>query len=149
VLRTTRCREVDFGGQVVQRQGHRRCKKILRDLESGPIHSEDVLIISAERADRLRTAYELVSGHGNFLAKAGRFAHAAGDSGSETLFDAIQAINITYMLVVLGNPMLGALQILHHWMLIPLTILLARAHPGFDGRRHRGTARRPGPMHRI
>jgi hypothetical protein len=65
-------------------------------------------------------------------AKGARLAHAAGDRGSETLFDALQAMNLVFMLAISGNPMLQTLQdTMPYLMLVTLAIFLARMQPGF------------------
>jgi hypothetical protein len=64
-------------------------------------------------------------------AKAARLAHAARDGSSETLFDALQAMNVVFMLSISGNPMMGDFQhALPYLILLPLAIYLARAQPG-------------------
>jgi hypothetical protein len=66
-------------------------------------------------------------------AKAARLAHAAGDVNSERLFDALQAMNVAFMLCISGNPLMPDLQgTAPYLILLPLAIFLARAQPGFD-----------------
>jgi hypothetical protein len=120
-------------------------RKYYPDLEYGPIHSDYIGMIQQGGLIGYGLLTSLFVGAALFWAKAARLAHAAGDATSETLFDAVQAINITFMLCIGGNPMFGDLRFLYYLMLIPLTIFLARAQPGFAGRRHRGAARYPRP----
>ncbi len=115
------------------------------DMELAPIHSDYITMIHQGGLIGYGLLTSLFVGVALFWAKAARLAHAAGDAASETLFDAVQAINITFMLCIVGNPMFGDLRFLYYLMLIPLTIFLARAQPGFAGRRHRGATRYPRP----
>jgi hypothetical protein len=65
-------------------------------------------------------------------AKAARLAHAARDRTSETLFDAVQAMNVAFMLCISGNPLMPDLQgTAPYLILLPLAIFLAREQPGF------------------
>lgn len=109
-----------------------------------PIHSEYVVIIQQGGLMGYGLLTGLFVGVALFWAKAARFAHAAGDAASETLFDSAQAINITYMLCLGGNPAFDDPKTtLHYSVMILLTIFLARAQPGFVGpirRRRSGTA---------
>jgi hypothetical protein len=117
-----------------------------------PIHSEYVVMIQQGGLIGYGLLTSLFMGLALFWAKGARVAHAAGDVPSETLFSAAQAINITYMLVVTGSPLLGDLKnSLPYLTLILLTVFLARAQPGFADRRHRGATRyrRPSNPYRI
>lgn len=99
-----------------------------------PIHSEYVLIIQQGGLIGYGLLTSLFVGVALFWAKAARVAHAAGDTASETLFDAAQAINITYMLCLGGNPSFNDPKLtLHYSVLILLTIFLARAQSAFIG----------------
>jgi hypothetical protein len=85
----------------------------------------------------------LLLGMAHMCARAARLAHAASDGTSETLFDALQAMNVMFMLMISGNPTLAILACtLPSLMLVPLAIFLARAQPGFAGPRRRQRAAR-------
>jgi hypothetical protein len=114
------------------------------DSPFAPIHSDYIAIIQQGGLIGYGLLASLFVSAAFFWAKAARLALAAGDASSETLFSAAQGINITYMLVITGSPMLADLKdSLPYLTLILLTIFLARAQPGFVDRRHRGAARYP------
>jgi hypothetical protein len=111
------------------------------------IHSDYIIMIQQGGLIGYGLFASLWIGMALFCARAARLAHVGGNNRSEILFDAIQAINITYMLCISGNPTMFDMQYsLWHLMLMPLTIFLARALPGLVGRIPR---RRSGPSIRV
>jgi hypothetical protein len=111
-----------------------------------PIHSEYIIMLQQGGLIGYGLLTGLFVGMAFFWARAARFAHAAGDAVSGTLFDAVQAINLTYMLCVTGNPMLDEPKMTVPYLaLISLTIFLARARSGFAGRHYWAAADYPRP----
>jgi hypothetical protein len=99
-----------------------------------PIHSDYLIMLQQGGLIGYGLLASLLMGMALFCAKAACLAHAAGNAISEILFDAGQTINITYMLCFWGHPWLQAIDHdLFYLILMPLTIFLARAQPGFSG----------------
>ncbi len=110
------------------------------------IHSEYIIMIQQGGLIGYGVFGSLLIGMALLCAKAARLAHAAGNARSEILFDAIQAMSIIYLLCIIGNPTLNRLEnTLWYLMLMPLSIFIARAQPGFAGQRRRRAARYPRP----
>jgi hypothetical protein len=101
---------------------------------SEPIHSDYILMLQQGGLIGYALFASFFVGVARLCARAARLAHAAGDDTSETLFDALQAIYINFMLCISANPVLGIGELsLPFFMLVPLTVFLARAQPGFVG----------------
>jgi hypothetical protein len=96
------------------------------------IHSDFIIMIVQGGLIGYGLFASLFVGMALLCAKAARLAHAARDGSSETLFDALQAMNVAFMLCISANPMLPYLQdATPYLILLPLAIFLARAQPGF------------------
>jgi hypothetical protein len=101
------------------------------DEDQAPIHSDFILMVQQGGLIGYGLFATLLIGMARLCAKAARLAHAAGDSRSETLFDAVQAMNVVFMLYISANPTMQSLECaLPYLMLVPVTIFLARAQPG-------------------
>jgi hypothetical protein len=112
------------------------------DEDQAPIHSDYILMIRQGGLIGYGLFATLFIGMARLCAKAARLAHAAGDGGGETLFDALQAMNVIFMCSISGNPTMQLLDCtVPYLMLLPLAIFLARAQPGFAGPRRQGVAR--------
>jgi hypothetical protein len=118
-------------------------------LEVAPIHSDYIIMIQQGGMIGFGMFAGLLIGMALLCNKAARLARAAGNFRGETVFDAVQAMSITYALCIAGNPTLNYLGCtLWYLMLIPLTIFLARAQPGFaDQRRRKGASCPRQPSH--
>jgi hypothetical protein len=96
------------------------------------IHSDFIIMVVQAGLIGYGLFAGLFVGMALLCAKAARLAHGARDRSSETLFDALQAMNVAFMLCISGNPMLPNLQdVAPYLILLPLAIFLARAQPGF------------------
>jgi hypothetical protein len=96
------------------------------------IHSDFIIMIVLGGLIGYGLFASLFVGMALLCAKAARLAHAAHDGASETLFDALQAMNIAFMLCISGHPMMGEVQnSAPYLILLPLAVLLARTQPGF------------------
>ena len=103
-----------------------------------PIHSDFIIMIMEGGLIGYGVFASVFIGMALLCAKAARLAYAAHDPDSATLFDALQAMNLIFILCLSGNPMLGSpQQALPYLILVPLAIFLARAQPGFAGSRRR------------
>jgi hypothetical protein len=97
------------------------------------IHSDFVIMIVQGGLIGYGLFASLFVGMALLCAKGARLAHAARDGSSETLFDALQGMNVAFMLCISGNPMLADVQnSAPYLILLPLAIFLARAQPGFS-----------------
>lgn len=97
-----------------------------------PPHSDFVIMIMQGGLIGYGLFAGLFVGMALMCAKAARLARAARDGTSETLFDALHAMNVVFMLCISGDPMLQEVQtVAPYLMLIPLAIFLARTQPGF------------------
>jgi len=106
------------------------------------IHSDFVIMIVQGGLIGYGLFASVFVGMALLCAKAARLAHAARDRSSETLFDALQAMNVAFMLCISGNPLMPDLQgTAPYLILLPLAIFLARAQPGF-ARPQRAVSRR-------
>ena len=106
------------------------------------IHSDFVIMIMQGGLIGYGLFASLFVGMALLCAKAARLAHAARDGSSETLFDALQAMNVVFMLCISGNPMMQDVQdTAPYLMLMPLAIFLARMQPGFARLRPQYAAR--------
>jgi hypothetical protein len=114
-----------------------------RDIASNQnIHSDFAILIVQGGLIGYALFTSVFVGMALLCAKAAQLAHAARDRNSETLFDALQAMNIAFMLCVSGNPMMADLQgTAPYLILLPLATFLARAQPGF-ARPQRAVCRR-------
>ena len=74
------------------------------------IHSDFLIMIVQGGLIGYGLFASLFVGMALLCAKAARLAHAARDGSSEALFDALQAMNVAFMLCISGNPMLRDLQ---------------------------------------
>lgn len=114
-----------------------------------PIHSDFITMIVQGGLIGYGLFAGLFVGLALLCTKGARLAHAARDSSSETLFDALQMMNVIFMLSVSGNPMMANMQqTAPYLILVPLAIFLARAQPGFARMRRRQYATRPIALHR-
>jgi hypothetical protein len=96
------------------------------------IHSDFIIMIVQGGLIGYGLFASLFVGMALLCAKGARLAHAARDGSSERLFDALQAMNVAFMLCVSGNPLLPDPQtVAPYLILLPLAIFLARAQPGF------------------
>lgn len=99
-----------------------------------PIHSDFMIMVMEGGLIGYGLFAALFIGMALLCAKAAHLAHAAGDPASETVFDALQAMNVVFMLYISGFPMLTSpQQATPYLILVPLAIFLARAQPGFAG----------------
>lgn len=105
------------------------------------IHSDFVIMIVQGGLIGYGLFASLFIGMALLCARAARLAHMARDGSSETLFDALQAMNVAFMLCISGNPMMADLQnSAPYLILLPLAIFLARSQPGFARLRGRYAA---------
>jgi hypothetical protein len=104
----------------------------LANCERASIHSDFVIMIVQGGLIGYGLFASLFVGMALLCAKAARLAHAARDGSSETLLDALQAMNVAFMLCISSNPMMADVQnAAPYLILLPLAIFLARAQPGF------------------
>jgi hypothetical protein len=117
------------------------------------IHSDFVIMIVQGGLIGYGLFAVLFIGMARLCGKGARLAHAGGDFASETLFDVLQAMNVTAMLYMSQEPMMQLTNItLPYLILIPLAIFLARSQPGFSvagRRRSAGRLRWAGGVLRI
>jgi hypothetical protein len=91
------------------------------------IHSDFVIMVLQGGLLGYGLYAALFIGMARLCMRAARLARAAGDSSSETLFDALQAMNVIFMLYASGNPMMqGLKEALLFQTFVALTIFLAR-----------------------
>jgi hypothetical protein len=111
-----------------------------------PIHSDFIIMIVEGGLIGYGLFASIFLGMALLCAKAARFARAVRDSNSEILFDAFQAMNITFMFYMSGNPTMLVTQVTVPCYLLPvsLAVFLARAQPGFAEPRRRPSGPRPG-----
>ncbi len=111
-----------------------------------PIHSDFIIMIVEGGLIGYGLFASIFLGMALLCAKAARFARAVRDSNSEILFDAFQAMNITFMFYMSGNPTMLLTQVTVPCYLLPvsLAVFLARAQPGFAEPRRRPSGPRPG-----
>jgi hypothetical protein len=106
-----------------------------------PIHSDFIIMIVEGGLIGYGLFSSLFIGMALLCGKAARLAHAPRDDTSKTVFDALQAMNLVFMLYISGNPVLiNVQQATPYLILVPLAIFLARAQPGFAGPRLRHSA---------
>jgi hypothetical protein len=113
------------------------------EVEHAPIHSDYIAMIQQGGLIGYGLFGSLLIGIVLLCAKAARLAQIAEDAKCETLFDALLAINLAFMLSITANGLLQNQQAsFPSLMLVALTIFLARAQPRFVGAipRRRGGA---------
>jgi hypothetical protein len=94
------------------------------------IHSDFVIMIVQGGLIGYALFAALFIGMAWLCSRGAKLAGRAGDRGSETLFDALQAMNVIFMLWCSGNPMMQLPQCaLPYLILVPLAVFLARQQP--------------------
>lgn len=111
-------------------------KRYMPWLEPGqeiqPIHSDFITMVQQGGLIGYGLFAALFIGMARLCSKGARLAHSTRDVRSETLFDALQAMTIVFMLYMSGNPMMQVPECtLPYLMLVPLSVFLARAQPRF------------------
>jgi hypothetical protein len=99
-----------------------------------PIHSDFIIMIVEGGLIGYGVFAALFLGILLACSKGARLARVAGDSGSEVLLDALQALVIIFMLYMSGNPtmLLAQVTVLCCLMPVSLATFLVRAQAGFS-----------------
>jgi hypothetical protein len=103
-----------------------------------PVHSDFIIMVMEGGLVGYAVFASLFIGIALLCARGARLSREAGDLDAETLFDALQAITLIFMLCISGNPTMGSPQdTVPYLVLVALAIFLAREQPGFAGPRRR------------